>query len=80
MQKRLEQLKHIVGHFNNEEAVKKMIENEAETKKVDQLAIKDLSDEEEDEEEDEEDKMTKFEQYKEEAKINITQMNSLLNK
>jgi hypothetical protein len=68
MQKRLEQLKNIVGHFNNEEAVKKMIENE------NQLAIKDLSEEEED------DNQTQFEQYKEEAKINIKHLNTLLNK
>lgn len=70
MQKRLEQLKNIVGHFNNEEAVKKMIENE------NQLAIKDLSEEEEEED----DNQTQFEQYKEEAKINIKHLNTLLKK
>ena len=44
MQKRLEQLKNIVGHFNNEETVKQMIEYEN-----NDLTVEDLDDEDEEE-------------------------------
>ena len=78
MQKRLEQLKHIVGHFNNEEATKRMIENEG--KSGDKLAIKDLSEEEDDEDEECANQSNQFEQYREEAKANISELSTLLNK
>jgi hypothetical protein len=88
MQKRLEQLKQIVGHFNDEKTVKMLIENgnnnnkndeDDDDEEIEDIAVEDLSDVEDFNEEKIFNKDILMEKYKNQAQLNISQLSSLLN-